>query len=367
MSAVDRSGGSPAASDIAARLRDAGFVRFVATPDGDALAATGVLARARDGPFQASVARGPVDPSDADLTVHVGRPGGDVALTDDPLCVTAAAVADELGGADRVLALAGVVAAGEEPGRYDLLDYAGLERAPGVARPTDDLVDALAHTTLAHASFSGDVDATREALDGRDHPRKVASALALSCVDDAPERAADAVQRALHPYDVPGPFRTLEGYADVLDATARTAPGVGVAVALGYADAAAEDEDASTGAAQRRDAALDAWREHARSAHRTVRDAEYARHRGVVVARVDGPVGTVARLVRDFRSPEPVAVAVDVREVAVASADQPVVDTVRDAADAVGGSATGRGRHARATVPESEQEAFVEALRRVVA
>lgn len=405
MSAADRSDPVPVASDVAGRLRDAAFVRLVASPDGDALAATGVIARAHGGPFQATVTRravGPTDadatdadatdadPADADLAVNVGLPGGDVALTERPLSVAAAAVADELEArpersplAERLLALAGVVAAGDVPGEHDLLAGADfeLERTPGVARPTDDVADAFAHTTLAHAAFSGDPDAAHDAADGLEHPRTVASALALASIDDAPDRAADAVQRALRPHDLgsgdrprdddgdaaamDAPFVTLEGYADVLDACAQQAPGVGVALALGH---------------DVREAALDAWRDHAVAVHRAVRDAELSRHRGLVVASVsDGAdedvrrgLASVARLVRDFRSAEPVVVAVaagpdaDTVPAAVAAAERTVAGPVRDAADAVGGTATGHGPYARATIPTAGQDAFVEALRRAV-
>ena len=162
---------APETAPADATKRDADDSLVVAVGHGPVsadVAATGVLARARDGPFQASVARGPVDPSDADLTVHVGRPGGDVALTDDPLCVTAAAVADELGGADRVLALAGVVAAESVPGddgsdalRDDAVEAGAVDRRPGVAVPVDDLGDGLAHSTLAHGPYSGEVERLR--------------------------------------------------------------------------------------------------------------------------------------------------------------------------------------------------------------
>jgi len=378
MSAADHPERAPTASDVAGRCRDAEFVRLVATPDGDALAATGLLATAlveRDVAFQTSVTRWPALDTEADLTVSVGTTGGDVALTSAALTPTAYEAATELDAdPDAVLALAGVVAAGAVPGDHaDLLDTAALDRTPGVAGPTEDVADAMAHTTLAHAPFSGSPEAAAQALAGVDRDgRTLASVLALSALDAGGRYAADAVERALRPYslaDRDGPFATLGGYADVLDATARRRSGTGVALALGY-DVA--------------DAAIDAWRQHARTAHGVVRDADRARHDGLVVVDCDDEQGeesdqtapcpgTVARLVRDFRSLEPVVLAMRGGTAAVATVEGDVATLVAEAADAVGGEATTRPTHgvgtpacAHVRVDETETDAVVAALRRAL-
>ncbi|MFC7155188.1 hypothetical protein ACFQPA_06935 [Halomarina halobia] len=360
---------APDASAIAARLREAAFVRLFAAPDGDALAALGLLARAlgeRDVAYQASVTRRPIADADADLTVAVGRSGGDLALAGTTaLSVTASGVARALDATpDAALALAGAYAAGDDPGAHaDLLDAAGLDRRAGIAAPTDDLADGLAHTTLAHAPFSGRPEAAAKALAGVEREgRTLASLLALSVLEgasDAP-RASEAVERALRPYAPGGPFDTLAGYGDVLDAVARARPGVGVALALGH---------------DRRDAALDAWREHARAAHEAVREAALERYDGYVVVRAacGSALDTVARLVRDFRSPEPIAVAIDGEAGSAAvAADRDVATLVSETAAAVGGRATGRGRRAHVDLAEDGEdgengagpEAFIETLRR---
>ncbi|WP_254543653.1 hypothetical protein [Halomarina pelagica] len=364
MSTAGPAESAPDASAIAARLREAAFVRLFATPDGDALAALGLLARAlaeRDVAYQASVTRRPIADGD-DLTVGVGHPDGDLAIAGGAaLSVVAAAVAAELDATpDATLALAGAVAAGDGPGAHaDLLDAAELDRRPGIAIPTDDLADGLAHTTLAHAPFSGRPEAAAKALAGVEREgRTIASLLALSVLEgasDAP-RASEAVERSLRPYVPGGPFATLAGYADVLDAVARERPGVGVALALGY---------------DRRETALDAWREHARTAHEAVRDAALERYDGYVVVRAacGSALDTVARLVRDFRSPEPIAVAIDGEAGSAAvAAGRDVAALVAETADAVGGRATGRGRRAHVDLDEGETgpEAFLETLRRGV-
>ena len=308
-------------------ITDAPFIRFVATDDGDALAAVGLLARASRAvgtPFQVRVSRDPV-PDDVDdgvtVTVGIDRGSHSISGARQPVSTDAFAVSRALGSdPDPVVALAGVVAAGSVPGTDgsgDALDAAEssgrVHRRPGVALPTADLADGLAASTLLRTPYSGDPEATQAALANlglpadldEDAHRRLASLVAVDVADadDASTRAASAVERALRPYATDGPFETVGGYADVLDALALEAPGTGVALAL---DADPSDE--------LRTAALDAWRSHGLAAHRALDEATIGRYDGCVVARVDSArsvLPTVARLVRDFRSPEPVAVAVD--------------------------------------------------------
>lgn len=376
---------APAASDVAAALAEAGFVRLVARADGDSLAATGVLARALDArgtPFQATVVRPFSDATratDADLTVAVGHTDAtaDVSLSGPgPASVTAFEAVTELGDSpDPTLAVAGALAAGEGTGTLaEAAEQAGIERRIGVAVPVEDLADGLAHSTLVHAPFSGDADAAADALAELDlgqnendevpdaeHPngqilteddhRRLASlvALAVTGAEDATDRAGESVERALRPY-VGGPFETVGGYADVLDATARERPGIAVALALGH-DGLREE-------------ALASWRTHAERAHAAVTDATTRRYEGVFVARGgEMPVGTVARLVADFRSPEPVTLVVGEDEAAARSTDgRDVYDALATAADATDGDATGSEKRARAGFAGERYE-FVETFR----
>ena len=371
MSTTDRPGADLAPGDVAAQLRDAGFVRLVAAPDGDALAATGLLggALADAGvPYQASIRRFPgVGATDADMAVGLGHDDGDVAFGGTvPASTTAYVIADELDAdPDPVLALAGATAAGAVPGDESagILEAAMerdlVERRPGIAVPTADLVDGLAHSTFLHADFSGDVDAARDELSSLDLSgtpdesghRRLASLVALSVVDDAPPRAAEAVERALRPYVTADPYTTVGGYADVLEAVAHTQPGAGLALVLGHGG---------------RTSALDAWREHAATAHEALRGTDLARHRGLTAAFVgDAPVETVARLCRDYRSPEPVAVVVGEAVAAVATTNRDAGDLAREAAHACGGIGAGRDRLGYADIEDGE--AFVDAVREVLA
>jgi hypothetical protein len=361
---------APDASDVASQLDTAGFVRLVSAADADSLAAAGVLARALDAvdtPFQVSVARPWASAdrtTDVDLTVTLGPVQFDADVTLAGVQTAASARAFDIArdldaaSADSVLALAGAHAA-DAPTPGTLAEAAGLERRPGVAVPTSDLGDGLAHTTLTHAPFSGDPEAAADAIagivaDADDHGRQAASILALSVcsVETASERAAETIGRAVHPY-VGGPFETIGGYADVLDATVKEDPGTAVALALGH------DVD---------EAALDAWRRHARSAHAAVAAATTGRYDGLFVARDDGdvPVETVARLFRDVRSPEPVVLALTDGRAAAAATPDAEIDLEHVFADAIetlgSGTAVGTPRRAVARV-EAETADVIEAVR----
>ena len=358
-------------SDIAGSLADATFVRLVSGVTGDAIAGTGVLARAlaEDGtPFQASAVGPFADPdrsTDADVTVALGRQyaGADLTVR-DRIAPTAFEAARELAGtASPTLALAGTIAAGDVDSQVaEAAEQAGLNRRPGVAVPVADLADGLAHSTLLSAPFSGDTEQARATLADLDLPadldeddhRRVASLIALAVTDatDATPRAAEAVQRALRPY-VGGPFETVGGYADVLDTVGREQPGTAVALALGH-DGVRED-------------ALAAWRRHATRAHEAVVTVTTGRYEDLFVARGDAmPVGTVARLLSQYRSPEPVTLVVTDGHAAARATDGRDVAAVMDAAAAtVGGDAVGTATRARAQFDVSTAD-LIEAFREAV-
>jgi len=382
----------PVASDVAGRLREAGFVRLVTARTGDGVAAAGLLARALgsvDVPYQLSVAAVP-DPArretDADLTLALGRPAVDADVTlgttrSRTASATACAIAGELGTVDPVLALAGVVAAGVYPESADgaerILERAredGVQRRPGVAIPTTEHADGLAHSTLVHAPFSGDVTAARDALadaeivvsrpeaPGEDARRQIASLVALTVAGEGSTtpRATVQVERFLRPL-AGGPLETVGGYADVLDAVARERPGLAVSLALDTAD---------------REAALAAWRDHAERAHTAVREARTGRYDGLFVARCEAgaPVETVARLLRDFRSPEPLvlvvadgvaaAVRVPDGESNASAADHDIGRLLETTARHVDGSGGGTATRGRARFGDSvEPSEFVAAVR----
>lgn len=379
-------------SAAATELAEASFVRVLSRADGDALAASGVLARAFAAcgiPFQVSVVAGVGERTaclrrsvgsvtgadagpDVNADVGAGADADTVAVvigaadissvavdapaeattaeattptpgicqlnpSDRPVTLEAVALARELGVTpDPVLALAGALTAGVDPGAGETepilesaLEEGTLTRRPGVSIPTNDLVDGLAHSTRLRAPWSGDREATADALgsladgDPTDEAvgRQVASLVALDTVgaEAASKQAGTAVGRVMHPYATfEAPFETLGGVADVLEATARTAPGTGVALAMGH--------DVSA-------AALEAWREHGARAHSALESASTGRYDGLFVVGVGGSgdsgtdpdvdtagdtdtatvnVGTletVAWLTAHYRAPEPVTLA----------------------------------------------------------
>ncbi|MEY7850879.1 exonuclease [Natrarchaeobius sp. A-rgal3] len=370
MSTDGRSTDASAAFDV----ESANFVQLVTRADGDALAASGLVARALAGrgtPFQVTVTgtvtertrrvRTMADESASarDLTLAVGAVDADVprlGAPDRPATLAAVDLVCNLDTEpDPVLALAGLVSAGVDPGAGEsewILETArerGLvDRRPGVAVPTRDPVDGIAHSTRLSAPWSGDPDAARAALeavdvavdsvadlDGDDR-RAIGSLVALDAVgaEGAVATAAESVERILRPYATPeGPFETVGGYADVLEAIARSEPGTGAALAMGH--------DA-------REPTLAAWREHGRSAHRALAAASTGRYDGLSVVGIDdGPVETVARIVAAYRAPEPAVLAIGSGEAAIAThGRESIAATVervaRDLADATPDSSESR-------------------------
>ncbi|MCH7661485.1 MAG: exonuclease RecJ [Euryarchaeota archaeon] len=331
--------------DLATQLMDAEFVRVAPRADGDAIAAAGLLLRAlatRSIPFQARVVPLTDDPPADDSTVPIG-------FSDErPATAAVVDIVRELDcEPDSGLALAGCLLAGE-PETIDT----DLDRGPGVGVPTADLADGLAHSTLFHASFSGDETAAGAALANLiDDDRSVASLTALETLAPAGvnDYAATAVKCALRPHVTPdGPFETAEGLADVLDCLSRDAPGIALALAMGH-DVRIE--------------ALESWRKHAKTAHEAIRAADTGRYDGLFVARVpEGAVETVARLFRDFRSPEPAVLVVSDDEAGAASRSEGVGEAVMTAASAVGGAGGGTARQGFAKF-DCPPEAFLEAFR----
>ncbi len=371
-----------AADHAAAVIHEASFVHVTATADGDALAAAGLLARAltaTDTPYQASIAAVPDTPgTDVDCTVAIGHHAGDVTITDTPAAISAASLAETLTEdtttetdaakdtpvGDPVLALAGGVCAGAVPSGA-LLDDAELTRQPGVAIPTPDPVAGLTYSTRVHTAVSGQPDEVEAALDGVGDAREQASFLSFAAVQDAPPRAADVVQHALHPYACPR-FETLGGYADILDAVARTKPGIGIVLALHAGTDVAGGVTA---------AARDCWETHGNTVHAALHAAETNRYQGLYVAHVDevspAVLGSVGRLLFEYRSPEPLAVVVtDDAATAVGTDPDTVHTTLNHAADEVDGdvsireAASTAAYAARGTaVFDDARDAFVAAFR----
>lgn len=421
--------GTGTASDAADAIAEASFVRLSVRADGDAIAAATVLAEALADAGVGFHARF-VDP--LDIKTEDGRetgsieafPAGETAdavtigvgLEDDPSPATAAGsgsidlgisdrtvdgddrrrstslaafeIADRLGpDPDPVLALAGARVAGIDPdalsegGPFDRAIEQGLaDQRPGVATATDDLADGLAHSTLFHAPFSGDLAAAEsliadlgleasvaagentgattnpdEAVSRPDEEalRTLASRVAIAATgEDRSPRAAETIAASLRPYTTPsGPLATIGGLSDVLATVGVDRPDV----ALSFAIAPAAD----------RDRALAAWRDHSVAAHAAIDDARTGRYDGLFVAKIatERPsiVPTVARLLRDAYSPEPVVLVLTAdpidgrRHAAMAAAEPRSIDeTLAAAAAEFDGVTIGSATRARASVVDAE-------------
>lgn len=359
------------ASDAAAALSEGTFVRLRVHASGAAVAAAGVLGRAlstRHVPFRIRATGAPEAATDDDLTVTIGTSNDSSDLELDPTDATA--VVRELGvEPDPVCALASLHAASVEPDA-DLeaaMAEREIESRPGVAVPTKDLADGLAHSSLVHAPWSGDREATQALLAELSLPaeldadahRRVASAVALDATTgEATSQAATAVERILHPDATPnGPFETVGGFADVLDATVRESPGIAIALALGH--------DVGENA-------LDAWRDHAQAVHTALRGATTGRYESLYALSCDlsspGRLATVARLARDFRAPEPTVLAVGTGAAALVSTGPAGLDEQLAAAATELGDATATGGPAESTLtfdPAVEPKTIVSAVREV--
>lgn len=325
---------------IAGRLRDAEFVHLVAHRNGDALAATGLLCRALDDrnvPYQVSFAETPQSAEDrltSDATVvSVGLEGVGRALQfDGPMAERAYQAATALDAdTDPMLAIAGLVAAGETPSEQLMGDArdAGAKRSPGIGIPTTDLETGLAYSGQIHADFSADESATESYLDDFDRPndgddearRTIASAVAVDVTDTAcADRSVAGVSNALAPLSG-GPFETTTGYADVLEALARETPGLGCRFVLGHAD---------------REIVLETWKQFTAGVHRALDESDLSTDGDLCVASVGGTdPWSVARLASWYRC-EKSAVLVrgdrveGDRTVALATRDGNAVETLAE-------------------------------------
>lgn len=160
----------------------------------------------------------------------------------------AAPVIHELGAnPDPTVTLTGLYATGttlkEDTDLTDAAADTGVETGPGVAVSTGDLTGGLVYPALIHASLSTDREHARAGpaklslpaeLDA-DARRCVTSLIAIDTTSGgAATRAITTVKRVLGPETIPsGPFETVGGFTNVLDATVRGSPGTVVALAFG--------------------------------------------------------------------------------------------------------------------------------------
>ncbi len=402
-----RTAADSAPAGVVSLLREAAFVRLVATQTGDSLAAAGLVAEALrassipfkietispDSPGHINVDAGPADA--VCVSVGTDETTADTSISGypQPASSTAFAVAREFDGEpDPVLALAGVVAAGSMLGTDSsgaalaaAKDCERVSRHPGVAFPTPAWGRDLCSSTLLRVPASGDPESAERLLDefalgevvdpengdpagadnhSDDDRRRLASALAVEVTrcEVVSDRGAAAVERVLRPYVTDEPFASVGGYADILSALALEAPGQGLALML------------ATDPQPARKQALDIWRSHGRAAHRGLDEATIGRYDGATVFRVSAAsttLPTIARLARDFQSPEPAVIALtDESEsdpdytdaVVITTEPREIGDVTASAAAETGGVGGGTAMRGRARIQGDKTE-FVAAVR----
>lgn len=334
-------------ADLATAVSESTLLTVIARADGTALAAAGALAdlATKTGtPFQICLAETrdeaanrarAADESATIIAIGPSTPDADVILGDSVPAKLISRAADRLEqSVPPELVAAGVLAA-EQPlsiadSALESLEERGITSEPGVVSPGEDLVDSLAHSTLVHGPFAGTPDRARSLLDelgSEPSPRTVASAVAIAGTraDNRPPSGGQAIERVLQPHPIQGPWGSLEGLADILEATARSAPGTATALALGHAD---------------QEVVLDAWRHHGQTVHQAVREADLARYDGIVeTGATAASPASVARLIRDFRSPEPAVVVLGEDKIGLATTERNAVQWLAGALgpDHVGG------------------------------
>lgn len=372
---------------VAGELQTAEFLQVAVYPDADSLAAAAMLAQvaqAKDCPFhiRTGIDATQWDPQEDTTTATVGYTAAtaeepvDIRLGDgEPAASETLRVVQAVDGVetDPVLALAALTTrpepladvAGETLTLAEDLGYVATR--PGVATATQDLTQGLAGMLGVHAPFSGRPDHAQAAL--------VELELPIEIDDDAHQRVEAFVATAATPTRRPaarralesiirprvtdsGPVETLRGYGDILEATSRTAPGVGIALALGRRDPGDAIE------------VLDAY---AQDAHECLRRADIFEYDGFAACRVDpdpsavdadrvqAVLPTVARLARDYKTTEPACIAVT-DGYAASATTQTAAPSVVAAARSLDGDGIARQYHGEAHYDGTATE-LVTALR----
>lgn len=229
----------------------ADFVRIYTREIPDSLVAAGLLARYcydQGIPFHVRT-RGvttPV-PEDTDLsgegTVEVTFAGG-TADTDRPVCCRVYEFLTEHDATpDSLYVLAGIAAADYDPATVapSILEAAVDSEEPGIGIPTTDWITGLAYSTHQHTDYSGDVDATRAALEAfgisdpqAASPKEYASFAAVTSVTSgiSTSQSATGLNRFLTPHMIDHPYQSIEGYSDIIRVLSQPCPGHVLALAF---------------------------------------------------------------------------------------------------------------------------------------
>lgn len=356
---------TPEPGAAAGQLAEASLVRIFTRQDGDALAAGGILAQAltaQGTAFHLAPTRSRAERArrlnagdDRTITVAIGEAeGADITLVGVHTTAAAAEVVRALDGTPpQALALAGTLAGGNQLAEAEV--PVTERRTDRFGTPTPDPVAGLAHSLWVHAPFSGTPDRVETFLkevglsptDVTDGEAMTRLRSRLAVVGSRPETdgSVESLRRLVAPHDSPGPFPTIEGFADVLAVLAGEAPGLATSLVVG----------GDVG-----DAAVTEWKRQAQASHRCLETGETERYGGLFVIFADGgPVRTIATTAARLLSPEPVTLVIGAEETAVVARSDASVRAVTAAiTDATGGTSDGtkhRGVITHTPVPDRDQ------------
>lgn len=284
MATTDRPDGPDTPDACAQQLASDEFVSFRVAPSMPSIVATTILTTGLDGrgiPYQVRMT--PTLDS-KDVTVAVGTsesPRTGIHLPASSVRSDAIHIAHALG---------------DEPNtERERLGAVFSQRDPSegaaLGIPVVDVADGIAHSTLIHGRFSGDIDTAAAFLDGIDidEPTSVASAVTLEVAKRGHPRSTQAIERFLGfgPRS-DGPFASVAGEADVLDVLAEVDPGLALALASG---------------GDRATKALETWRETATVLHEACRDVNETGNDTIVARDIECRApGVLSRMLADFRT-----------------------------------------------------------------
>lgn len=349
-----------------ARIVGADFVSIRARVMPDSLVTAGIIARfcrEQGIPFHVKPVRttGSLrESSDSagneHLRLHVPTEPAD---TTTPLCYRVHQQITEHGTSlDPYFTLAGILASDYDPADVapSLLEASAAQDADGIATPTTDWSTGLAASTLHHADYSGDPDATQSALDsfGISTPseatkRELASFAAVTNVTSSLSTAQSAVglDRFLEPTTIKHPYQSLGGYSDIIRVLSSPSPGRVISLAL---------PDPAY------DAIRSSWQTHATQAHQAIKEATITStgHYRRADVQTDHVI-TPARLL-SYHAPESIVFAANQTHIALNTRTPPVPPSFTTAANATDGTTVLTNTTGLAVIPDGYHEEFFTAF-----
>ncbi len=343
----------------------ADFVRIYTRRSPDSLVAAGLLARfcTDEGiPFHVrpldSGAPVPtvVDPDDDTIEVAISCRD---STPEEPICLLVHDFLSDLGASlDPLYTLAGIDAADYDPETIapELLADTGCAQEPGIGIPTSDIVTGLASSTLQHTEYSGDVDATQQALDAfgipdpaKATPKELASFAAVTSVTSArsTHQSAQGLTRFLHPHFIEHPYQSIEGYGDIIRVLSHPTPGHVISLALPTPEY---------------DLIRSRWQTYATEAHDAVRTATPTATNNYYRANINTEFPfTPARLL-SYHTTQPTVITATPTHIALYTRDPPIPPGFTTAVETVSGSVVSTHNTAIAVLSDGTRDDFFVAL-----